>query len=66
MLVDRETDGAAVVKGVEHAAVSQVIGEMTLLKHMAGEGSEDKMESFVEEHEVRSFFIQKYASLQKY
>ena len=66
MLVDHEADGAAVVKGVEHAAVSQVIGETTLLEHLARESGEDKMEGFVEEHEVRSFFIQKYASLQKY
>ena len=50
MLVDREADGSAVVKGVEHAAVSQVIGETTLLKHLARESGEDKMEGFVEEH----------------
>ena len=48
MLVDREADGAAVVKGVEHAAVGKVVGETTLLEHLAGEGSEDEMEGFVE------------------
>ena len=50
MQVDREADGAAVVKGVEHAAVGKVIGETTLLEHLAGESGEDKMEGFVEEH----------------
>ena len=48
--VDGETDGAAVVEGIKHAAVSQVGSETTLLKHLAGEGGEDKMEGFVEEH----------------
>ena len=50
MLVNREADGSAVIKGVEHAAVGKVIGETTLLEHLAGESSEDKMEGFVEEH----------------
>ena len=47
---DGEADGAAVVDGLKHAAVSQVIGETTLLEHLAGEGDEDEMEGFVEEH----------------
>ena len=50
MLVDHEADGAAVVEGFEHAAVSKVIGETTLLEHLAREGGEDEMEGFVEEH----------------
>jgi hypothetical protein len=49
-MVDGEADGAAVVEGVKHTAVSKVIGETTLLEHLAGEGGEDKMEGFVEEH----------------
>ena len=49
-MVDGETDGAAVVEGIKHAAVSKVIGETTLLEHLAGEGDEDEMEGFVEEH----------------
>ena len=49
-MVDGETDGAAVIEGIKHAAVSKVIGETTLLEHLAGEGGEDKMEGFVEEH----------------
>ena len=50
MMVDGEADGAAVVEGIKHAAVSKVGSETTLLKHLAGEGGEDKMEGFVEEH----------------
>ena len=49
-MVDGEADGAAVVEGFEHAAVSKVGGETTLLEHLAREGGEDKMEGFVEEH----------------
>lgn len=49
-MVDGEADGAAVVEGIKHAAVSKVIGETTLLEHLAGEGDEDEMEGFVEEH----------------
>ena len=53
MLVNGEADSVAVIKGVEHAAVGQVIGETTLLEHLAGKGGEDKMEGFVEEHCLR-------------
>jgi hypothetical protein len=49
-MVDSETDSAAVVEGIKHTAVSKVIGEMTLLEHLAGEGGKDEMEGFVEEH----------------
>ena len=49
-MVDGEADGAAVVEGFEHAAVSKVIGETTLLEHLTGEGGKDEMEGFVEEH----------------
>jgi hypothetical protein len=51
-VVDGEADGTAVVKSIEHTAVSKVIGETTLLEHLAGEGGEDKMEGFVEEHDI--------------
>ena len=50
MMVDGEADGAAVVEGIKHTAISKVIGETTLLEHLAREGGEDKMEGFVEEH----------------
>ena len=50
MLVDHEADGAAVVEGIKHTAVSKVIGETTLLEHLTGEGGKDEMEGFVEEH----------------
>ena len=66
VMVDGEADSAAVVEGIEDSAVGKVVGDTTLLKHLTGEGGEDKMEGFVEEHEFLSFFIQKYASLQKY
>ena len=49
-MVDGEADGAAVVEGVEHTAVSKVGSETTLLEHLAREGGEDEMEGFVEEH----------------
>jgi hypothetical protein len=49
-VVDGEADGAAVVEGVEHSAVSKVGSETTLLEHLAREGSEDEMEGFVKEH----------------
>ena len=49
-MVDGEADGAAVVEGIEDTAVSKVGGETTLLEHLAGDGGEDKMEGFVEEH----------------
>ena len=65
-MVDGEADGAAVVEGIEDSAVGKVVGDTTLLEHLAGEGGEDELEGFVEEHEFLSFFIQKYASLQKY
>ena len=51
-MVDGEADGAAVVEGIKHAAVSKVIGETTLLEHLAGKGGEDMMESFVEDHDI--------------
>jgi hypothetical protein len=50
MLVDREADGSAVVEGIEDSAIGKVVGDTTLLEHLAGEGGEDKMEGFVEEH----------------
>ena len=50
VMVDGEADGAAVVEGIEDTAISKVGGETTLLEHLAGEGSEDEMEGFVEEH----------------
>ena len=50
VVVDSEADGAAVVEGIEHTAVSKVGGETTLLEHLPGEGGEDEMEGFVEEH----------------
>ena len=50
-MVNGKTDGAAVVEGIEDTAVSKVGGETTLLEHLAGEGGEDEMEGFVEEHE---------------
>ena len=49
-MVDGQADGATVVESVEYSTVSKVGGETTLLKHLAREGGEDKMESFVEEH----------------
>ena len=49
-MVDGEADGAAVVEGVELSTVSKASGETALLEHLAGEGGEDMMESFVEEH----------------
>lgn len=49
-LVDGPADGATVVESVEYSTVSKVGGETTLLKHLAREGGEDKMESFVEKH----------------
>ena len=49
-MVDGEADSAAVIEGVKHTAVSKVGSETTLLEHLAGEGGEDKMEGFVEEH----------------
>ena len=49
-MIDGETDGAAVVEGIEDSAVSKVGSETTLLEHLAGEGGEDEMEGFVEEH----------------
>ena len=52
-MVDGEADGAAVVEGIKHTAVSKVGGETTLLEHLAREGGEDKMEGFVEEHNYR-------------
>ena len=51
VVVNGKTDGAAVVEGIEHSTVSKVGGETTLLEHLAGEGGEDEMEGFVEEHE---------------
>ena len=50
VMVDGEADSAAVVEGIKHTAVSKVGSETTLLEHLAGEGGEDKMEGFVEEH----------------
>ena len=52
-MVDGEADGAAVVKGIEDSAVGKVVGDTTLLEHLAGEGVEDEMEGFVEEHCLR-------------
>ncbi len=49
-MVNGETDGAAVVESVEDSTVSKASGEVALLKHLTGEGGEDMMESFVEEH----------------
>jgi hypothetical protein len=49
-VVDGKADGAAVVEGIEHSAVSKVGSETTLLEHLAREGREDEMEGFVEEH----------------
>ena len=49
-MVDGEADGAAVVEGIEDSAIGKVVGDTTLLEHLAGEGGEDKMEGFVEEH----------------
>jgi hypothetical protein len=49
-MVDSETDGAAVVEGIKHTAVSKVGSETTLLEHLTREGGEDVMEGFVEEH----------------
>jgi hypothetical protein len=48
--IDGEADGALVIKHIKHATVSEVGGEPTLLKYLAGKGGEDKMEGFVEEH----------------
>ena len=50
MMVDGDTDGTAVVEGIEHAAVGKVGSETTMLEHLAREGGEDEMEGFVEEH----------------
>ena len=50
VVVNGKTDGAAVVESIEHSTVSKVGGETTLLEHLAGEGGEDEMEGFVEEH----------------
>ena len=50
MLVNHEADGATVIERIEHTAISKVVGETTLLKHLTGEGGEDKMEGFVEKH----------------
>ena len=50
VMVDGDTDGTAVVEGIEHTAVSKVGSETTLLEHLAREGGEDEMEGFVEEH----------------
>ena len=52
-MVDGEADGAAVVEGVEDSAVGKVGSETTSLEHLAGEGGEDEMEGFVEEHCLR-------------
>jgi hypothetical protein len=49
-MVDSETDSAAVVESIEDSAIGKVGSETTLLEHLAGEGGEDKMEGFVEEH----------------
>jgi hypothetical protein len=49
-MVDSETDGAAVVEGIEDSTVSKVGSETTLLEHLTREGGEDVMEGFVEEH----------------
>ena len=50
VMVDGQADCATVVESVEYSAVSKVGSETTLLEHLAGEGGEDKMEGFVEEH----------------
>ena len=50
VMVDGDTDGTAVVEGIEHAAVGKVGSETTMLEHLAREGGEDEMEGFVEEH----------------
>jgi hypothetical protein len=50
VMVNGETDGTAVIEGIEHTTVSKVGRETTLLEHLTGEGGEDKMEGFVEEH----------------
>ena len=50
VMVDGEADSAAVVEGIEDSAVGKVGSETTLLEHLAGEGGEDEMEGFVEEH----------------
>jgi hypothetical protein len=52
-MVDSETDGAAVVEGIEDSAVGKVGGEATLLEHLAREGGENVMEGFVEEHDIK-------------
>ena len=49
-MVDGNTDCTAVVESIEHAAVSKVGSETTLLKHLARECGEDEREGFVEEH----------------
>ena len=49
-MVDGQADGATVVEGIEDSAVGKVGGDTTLLEHLAGEGGEDEMEGFVEEH----------------
>ena len=52
-LVNGEADGAAVVEGVEYSTIGEVGSETTLPEHLAGEGVEDEMEGFVEEHCLR-------------
>ena len=52
-MVDDETDGAAVVEGVEDSTVSKVGGEAALLEHLAREGGENVMDGFVEDHCLR-------------
>ena len=53
MMVNSETDSTAIIERIEDTAISKVVGETTLLKHLTGEGGEDKMEGFVEEHNYR-------------
>ena len=49
-IVNSKANSAAVVEGIEDSAVGKVGSETTLLEYLAGEGGEDEMEGFVEEH----------------
>lgn len=56
LLVEYLAELFALVESFKHPAVSKIVGETTLLKYLAGERGEDKMEGFVEEH-IKDLFV---------